>query len=364
MKSVFDFDKNLAMEDRTPHDVVWRDAKDERFGIYNTDVPRGEAGIQRLTKAEQQLIWPVNDGEGWLGQHSAGIQIKFETDSRQIFIHVKLRSKFDMTNMTQIGQCGMDLYVYDERIGGYGMIEVARYQFDADEYELSMNRMEKLPRKMRKYIFNLPLYMAVDEMKIGLDRDAAVRPVPFGNEMRIGVYGTSIVHGCSASRPGMATTNILSRRLDCEVLNFGFSGCAMMEKEMGEIIGDRKLDLLLVDVEPNAGCDERLRDNAEPFLDAFFERNPSAPVILYSRILFSLDLFDEYRVKMADYYRAFLRNLAKKYRKRGFRIRFEDGSKIFKGNYTEFTTDGIHPNDVGMVALADSYERAIRRVIQ
>ncbi len=360
MKSVFDFDKNLTGYSMEPHDVLWRNAKDPVFGVYGTDAA-AETGFYRLTKAERDYIRPINDGEAWLGEQSSGIQIRFETNSAQIFVRVKLRSKFDMTNMTQIGQCGLDLYVWDERAGGYGMIEVARYPFDAAEYELSLGRFDRHPRKPRKYILNLPLYMAVDGMEIGLDRDAWVKPNPFAASTRIGIYGTSIVHGCSASRPGLSPTNVLSRRLDEEVLNFGFSGCAMMEKEMGEILGKRKLDLLIADTEPNAGCDESLRNNAEAFLNAFFENSPNVPVVLFSRILFSLDLYDDYRVEMADYYRGFLKELAGKFRRRGKKVLFEDGSKIFKGNFTEFTTDGIHPDDVGMLALTNAYERAIRR---
>ena len=360
MKSVFDFDKNLTASSLEPHDLLWRNAKDPVFGVYGTDA-KGEPGFYRLTNAERDYIRPINDGEAWLGEQSSGIQIRFETNSAQVFVRVKLRSKFDMTNMTQIGQCGLDLYVYDERVGGYGLLDVARYQFDATNYELSLGRFDRHPQKTRKYIVNLPLYMAVDDMEIGLDRDAKVRPNPFANATRIGVYGTSIVHGCSASRPGLSPTNVLSRRFDEEVLNFGFSGCAMMEKEMGEILGKRKLDLLIVDVEPNAGIDRRLHDNAEDFLNAYFENNPTVPVILYSRVLFNLDLFDDYRVELAEYYRGFLKELAKKFRKQGYRVFYEDGSKLFKGNFTEYTTDGIHPNDIGMRALTDSYERAIKR---
>ena len=343
-----------------PHDLVWRNAKDPVLGLCGTDA-KEEPGFYRLTIKERDYIRPVNDGEAWLGEQSSGIQLRFETNSAQIFVRVKLRSKFDMTNMTQIGQCGLDLYVYDERLGGYGLLEVARYQFDATEYELSLGRFDTHPQKLRKYIINLPLYMAVDDMEVGLDNNAVVRPNPFKNKTRIGIYGTSIVHGCSSSRPGLSPVNVLSRRFDEEVLNFGFSGCAMMEKEMGEILANRKLDLLIVDVEPNAGIDKRLNDNAEPFLDAYFKKNPTVPVILYSRVLFNLDLFDDYRVELAEYYRGFMRGLVRKYRKMGHKMFFVDGSKIFKGNFAEYTTDGIHPNDIGMRALTDSYERAIKK---
>lgn len=369
MKSVFDFDKNFTISASGAKDLLWRDAKDPVFGGSGS-VALGEAGFPRLTKAERDYIRTVNEGEAWLGEQSSGIQMRFETDSAQIFVRVKLRSKYDMTNLTQIGECGLDLYVWDDALNDYGLIEVARYYpMDATEYELSLGRFDNSPRKLRKYILNLPLYMAVDDLQIGLDSDAAVRAVPYGNKTRVGIYGTSIVQGCGASRPGLSPANVLSRRLDEEVFNFGFSGCAMMEKEMGEVLGDRKLDLLIVDVEPNAGVDRRMQDNFEPFFEAYFARCPQVPVIVYSRILFALDLYDPRRREMAVYYREFLRTEVKKYRRMGYDIHFVDGGKLFteptktfRGNYTEYTLDGIHPNDVGMMLLTESYERAIRRV--
>ncbi len=369
MKNVFDFDKNLAIKAPPAHDLLWRDGKDPVFGPCGSDALQ-EPGYTRMTKAERDYIRKVNEGEAWLAEQSTGIQLRFETNSAQIFVRVKLRSKFDMTNMTQIGECGLDLYVYDEGLKDYGLIEVARYYpIDATEYELSLGRFDTHPRKLRKYILNLPLYMAVDELQIGLDKDAEVRAVPYGDKARIGIYGTSIVQGCGASRPGLSPANVLSRRLDAEVYNFGYSGCAMMEKEMGEVLGDRKLDFLIVDVEPNAGVESVMRDNFEPFFDAYFERSPETPVVVYSRILFAIDLYSARHRAIAAYYRDFLRDEVKKYARKGYDIHFVDGGKLFteptktfRGNYTEYTLDGIHPNDVGMMLLTESYERAIRRI--
>ena len=361
MKNVFDFDKNMASLDAKPHNLVWRSAKDKVFGIYGSDALH-EKGFYRLTEAERDLIRPVNDGEAWFGEHSAGIQVRFETDSAQIFVRVKLRSAFNMTNMTQIGQCGMDLYVYDSRLGDYALHEVARFPFDSSSYEVPLSHFNNAERKTRRYLMYLPLYIAVDEFEIGLDEDASVRPFGFGASTRIGVYGTSITHGCSASRPGMAYTNILSRRLDEEFLNFGFSGTAFMEREMGEILGKRKLDMLIVDTEANAGIDERMKQNSEEFLNTFYSFNPTAPVILFSRNLLSLDLYDSYRAQMHIFYNGFLKDLAIRFRKKGFRTYFSDGSHILKGNFTERMMDGIHPDDVGMVEIADAYEKKIKSV--
>ena len=45
--------------------------------------------------------------------------------------------------------------------------------------------------------------------------------------------------GASASRPGLAYANILSRRLNVEILNYGFSGSALNEIEISEILSKR-----------------------------------------------------------------------------------------------------------------------------
>ncbi len=363
-KSVFDFDANLKNEAREGKALKWLDVKGENFGLFGSEA-LGEPGFCRLKKAERDYIRPVNDGEAWLAEQSAGIQIRFETDSAQLFVRGRNRSPFDMTNMTQIGQCGADLYVRDEEMGAYVLHEVVRiYPMDSETYELSLGHFADKPKKMRKYILYLALYMAVEELYIGVDCDACVKPGGFADKTKIGVYGTSIVQGCSASRPGMAPTNYLSRKLDMEVFNYGFSGTAMMERELGEVLGGKNLDILIVDAEPNAGVDERMEKNAEGFLDAFLAKKPAVPVVLFGRVLFALDRYDDFRVRLREYYAGYLKSLAAAYRKKGCRVSFADGSKIFKGNYTEYTADGVHPSDMGMVALAGAYEREVRKLLK
>ena len=358
-KTIFDFDKNMQQQGGGDRPLVWRDGKDPCFGKFGSDALE-EEGWYRLSAAERDRIRTFNDGEAWCAEHPSGIQLKFETDSADIRVRVTLDGKFNMTNMTEIGQCGLDLYVYDARVDGYALHEIARYDLDASYYEVPLSHFVRAPRKMRRYVLNLPLYIGVKKLEIGLEESARVRPVGFAFPERIGIYGTSIVHGCGASRPGLAPSNLLSRRFDREVLNFGFSGSAMMEPEMGDILGSHKLNVLIVDTEPNAGVDTRLRDNAEPFFDAFFAHR-EVPVVLFSRVPFALDLYDNYRARMADYYRSFLKALAKKYTKQGHQMIFADGSKIFRGNFTEYTCDGVHPNDVGMRALTDAYWRELLR---
>ena len=57
------------------------------------------------------------------------------------------------------------------------------------------------------------------------------------------IYGTSITQGGCASRPGMAYTNILSRRIDAPFINLGFSGSGRGEPGEGAAQRERERQL-------------------------------------------------------------------------------------------------------------------------
>ena len=70
----------------------------------------------------------------------------------------------------------------------------------------------------------LPLYDGVKNIEIGIDSSSFIIVPDRNLEKPIIFYGTSITQGGCASRPGMAHTNIINRKLDRDILNFGFSG--------------------------------------------------------------------------------------------------------------------------------------------
>jgi len=79
--------------------------------------------------------------------------------------------------------------------------------------------------QLRNITLNFPLYRGVKKIFVGLEQNARIlAPLPYIDNNRIVIYGTSITQGGCASRPGMAWTNILSRRINREFINLGFSG--------------------------------------------------------------------------------------------------------------------------------------------
>ena len=72
MKNIFQFDSNLSQPVLPTGTLLWRSAKEPCFALFGSDALK-EDGYHRLTKAERDIIRPINDGQAWCGEHSAGI---------------------------------------------------------------------------------------------------------------------------------------------------------------------------------------------------------------------------------------------------------------------------------------------------
>jgi len=138
----------------------------------------------------------------------------------------------------------------------------------------------------------------------------------------------------------------------------------MGETLVAEFLGSRKdLELLIIDIEANAGVSEIMKKRLPSFIDKFKEKYPNLPIILVSRSLFAMDLYDDYRIGLRKFYDKWLRRLCAKYRKLGYQMSYLDGAKYFDGNFTEYTVDGIHPSDLGSYAIAKAYYQKIKQVV-
>jgi lysophospholipase L1-like esterase len=288
---------------------------------------------------------------------------KFETDSNEIVVNVELQAKANMTHMPATGQCGVDLYVYNEKLKEYVLYDTSIFDINLNKYTVSLGHFTD--SKLRKYILNLPLYMGAINVTVSLDDSALISPLSFSNEGRIVLYGTSIAQGGCVGRPGLLYSNILSRWLDYEFLNYGFSGAAFGEEELARVIASKENQkLLIIDIEANAEIDERLEKNLPKFIEIYKQTHSKTPIILVSRIKFAMDLYDKKRDKLRIYYNKYLRTLVEQYQSQGEEVYFLDGSKFFKGNFTEYTVDGIHPNDLGSVEIAKAYYKEIKKVLK
>ena len=109
------------------------------------------------------------------------------------------------------------------------------------------------------------MYNGITELLIGLDEKAEIaQPSPYASNKKIIVYGGSTVQGACASRPGTYHLNIVSRRLNMEVINLGFSGSGKLEPELATLMTEiREPAVFFVEGERNShykGVTERLEN--------------------------------------------------------------------------------------------------------
>jgi len=214
---------------------------------------------------------------------------------------------------------------------------------------------------------NFPLYKGVEEVSAGLDEGAEILPPPpYDSNLRVVAYGTSITQGGCACRPGMAYTNILSRRFNMEFINLGFSGNGRGEPEVAATIAEiERPGCFILDYEANSGSTEELKRTFPEFIRILRDAHPKVPILALSRTNFSSDLFDpaglQSRIERRDFQRSVIDGLRKKGDKF---VYFKDGSELLGKDFDECTVDGAHPTDLGFMRMADALTPVLRGILK
>jgi len=270
-----------------------------------------------------------------------------------------------MSHMPFLGSAGFDLYVKDEDKILYKGSFVPPIE-RTDSYE---SIIEFDGREMRDIIIHFPLYDDVDALFIGVEPEATVEQGDtYHTEQPIVYYGSSITQGGCASRPGNCYTNIISRNLNIDHVNLGFSGNCKAEPVMAEYIAGQSMSLFVYDYDHNAPDVEYLSKTHEAFFLTVREKHPELPIIMASET----DT-PKSPSKMEDISRrreVILNTYTNEIKRGDNRVMFIDGTEVFnEANQLgalpdSCTVDGIHPNDLGFICMAKVFGDTIRRAIK
>lgn len=317
-------------------------------------------------KAEQQVRKDV-----WnLSRHSAGLYIKFNSDAKDIVVRYTAinRDNYAMPHMPATGVSGIDLYAIDH--SGKWVWAPGKYSFgDTITYKFSNMEVDKEYRS-RNFEFRLflPLYNGVSWMEIGVPKGNSFQPLPLTKEKPIVFYGTSILQGGCASRPGLAWTSMVERRLDCPVINLGFSGNGRLETEVIDLINEVDAKLYVLDCIPNmvhSGLfsDEVLASRITNSITSIRQKHPDAPILLAAHSLSSHSgIIDSSRNINSEISNAIQTRVYDSLKNSGIQNLYLLTSKDI-GFDIDATVDGVHPNDIGMRYYADAYTKIIRSVL-
>lgn len=294
-----------------------------------------------------------------LGQNSAGISIRFRTNASVIIVRWTVTGDVNMYHMAFTGIKGVDLYACVDDHWKY--VNTGRVKGKVNEFTM----VKSDGHIFREYLLNLPLYDGVDSLSIGVNSNSEISG-PKENwlidKKPVVYYGSSITQGGCASRPGMAFTNILSRAMDRSFINLGFSGSGTFDIPVGEAMCETDASLYVIDCNPNTQT-ELIYDRAIELVKFMKNKRPEVPILLVEGF-YNENGFTKPQDSDIEKKRIELRHAFRFLKKSGIKqLYYKKGDGLI-GNDHEGTVDGVHPNDLGMMRIAEALLPVIQRIVK
>lgn len=348
-------DRNMIIETSIKEpDIRFYDVRKEPFEIYGLYNPKNEPEFKRLP---DELGQKVNNGVKRLYLHTSGGRVRFSTDSDYIAIKCEMPYITRYSHMPMTGTSGFDLYI-DSDAGSHFYRAFKPDQGISGGYESVLRPAGK---GMRHYTINFPSYNPVTKLYIGLQESAKVgEGLKYRSALPIVFYGSSITQGACSSHPGNAYANIISRRMNLDIVNLGFSGSGCAEENIVEYMSKMKMLAFVSDYDHNAPDVDYLRETHCRMYKMIREAQPSLPYIMLSRPDYDVDVEQSImrRDVVIDTYR-YARETGDK------NVYYIDGEGIFRGPDEDLcVVDGSHPTDVGFMKMADTIERILVRALR
>lgn len=356
MESYINIDPNMVVRSTIGNvDVIWYDVRQTPFSLHGLYEPLTQPFFRRVPA---EVADATSNGVSLLSQESAGGRVRFSTNSPYVAIRAKFRAVGRSSHLTLLSSSGFDLYV-DGEFGSRFVREFRMPYEMVDEYEAVLGVGDET---VRSFTINFPVHAVVEKLEVGLKPDAALEAArPYRDLLPVAFYGSSIVHGTAAGRPGLIYPAIISRELNVDFCDIGFSGQAMGEPVLARWISTLPMSAFVCDYDYNAPSPEALAATHYPFYQIIREKNPDLPYLMVTRPNFwtspweEEDVFMRREVVMASYLKA---------RQNGDRhVYFVDGLSFGMVSHTyDLSMDSIHPNDAGFMRMADCIGSVLRHV--
>ncbi len=358
MENYINIDKNMIVH-ATVGDaaLVWHDVRQAPFSLHGFYEPQSEPFFRRVPAAVADA---TSEGVSRLSEESTGGRVRFSTDSPLIAIRAKFRVVGRSSHLTLISTAGFDLYTETE-FGSRFITEFRMPLNMTDYYEQIATLGES---KMRSYTIHFPVHSVVESLEVGLAPDAALGAgLPYRNIDPVLIYGSSIVHGTAATRPGLTYPAILSREWNIDFKNLGFSGMAKGEEALARWMAQEPMSIFICDYDHNAPSPEYLAQTHFRLYEIIREAKPYVPYIMISRPNFltspkiAEEVLQRRDVVMSSYLKA---------RGQGDKnVYFIDGMSFFTEPHSyDFVVDYTHPGDAGFIRMADSIGTTVRYILE
>ena len=294
-----------------------------------------------------------------LSRHSAGLKIRFKTNASVIKVRYTLGlERIAMNHMPATGVSGLDLY----RKNGAGWYWCRGGRSFKDTVMYTFSGLSSVSAEEEYHLY-LPLYNSVKWLEIGIPDSANISILPARMTPAVVTYGTSIMHGACASRPGMSWTAQLERMLNKPLINLGFSGNGLMETEILEFIASKDAAVYVLDCLPNLWrMVENDPDEAYKRLingvKLLREKQQNIPILLVEHAGYTDGEVMPERKRLYQQANEMLQKAYQQLQGEGLdHLFYLSKEEINLSN--DSMVDGTHPNDLGMYEYARAYYSAL-----
>jgi hypothetical protein len=329
--------------------TVWCDVRKPPFELY------GFRDRDRFLRLPEEVMKATSAGVHSTGLMTAGGRVRFSTDSPYVSLRVVYPAIHRMNRMPLSGSSGFDLYSDGEGVPAFrGLFAPQVGDSTGFTAKLALNGGKHL----RYFTLNFPLYNSVSSVEIGVEEGSYVGP---GKKYRdippVVYYGSSITQGADASRPGQSYESVISRRLNTDYVNLGFSGSARGEESIMNYIASLEMSAFVYDYDHNAPTAEHLQNTHKRGFGIVRASHPDLPVIFVSRPGKYFGSCPRRREIIMETYRSALDAGDR-------RVWFLDGESFYSGPYeNECSVDNTHPNDLGFWLMAGKIGAVLSRAL-
>ncbi len=211
-------------------------------------------------------------------------------------------------------------------------------------------------------VINLPLSRKLNKIYLGFPEDAIIAPPrEYSLKKPIVFYGSSITQGMCATHPGMAYEEQLSRKLDFDYINLGFSGSAKGEDAIAEYISGLDMSIFVYDYDHNAPSPEFLAETHEKMFKRIRAAQPNLPILMLSRPRpKSAESNSDVMARQAVIRKTYENALAAGDKN----IYFLPGTELIRDEIgNDWSICGTHPTDLGFFSMASAIEPVLKEII-
>ncbi|RNI29983.1 hydrolase [Rufibacter immobilis] len=344
---------DAVAQDSTGVKYTYVNARD--LSVLGQSATVRDSGFHRIDAAERPKL---PNAVARLATNSAGISVSFQTNSKSIKLKWRLAKYNTLWNMTPAAVNGLDLYAWNGKEWQYAA--TARPAKEQNDVLVLSN----LDGQLRHYRVHLPLYAAAEEVHVGVEAGSTLQKADarFLPTQKVVIYGSSITQGASASRPGMAYPAILSRQLNLDIYNLGFSGSGKMEMALAEVLGQMDADVYVLDCVPNPSP-EQIRERAVPFIKRLRELKPHTPILMVESVFRESTPWDQEKRKFDNGQNEEFRKAYEQLKQEKYKNLYYLSAKDLPSYDHEGTIDGSHLSDLGFMRVAPFVGKKLKKIL-